>query len=271
MEEKLIQMAEQLRQAERKLVEALIDNNSEAFAERLELYLNLKKQIKLAMIETSVVAIPGTENREARELLQKLKLGEPLTLEAAFAGTDAEKYFRDELEWHEIEDLGFDIFYSWFSHYEYVEGLYNAGALIAAAGRLPSRLSSFIHELRHCLVFQQYIAVYSLCRTVLELAVREHFKRQELHDPNSENRIKVEELIERDRHRRRYVEDYDPDLYGMILMLTLLRPFKHFKNRLHHIRAETSFLIHGNREVGIGEASEMMKETLQVIHEMYEV
>lgn len=272
MENELIKMAEQLRETEREIFEAIAESNAEALAEQLERYVSLKKQIKLAMIETATLTIPGSEHREVRALLQKLKLGEPLPLEAAFAGTDAERFFRDDFDMDndEVWDLGSDIFYSWFSHHEYVEGLYNAGTLIAAAGRLPRRLSSFIHEMRQCFVFQQYLAVYSLCRTILELAVREHFRNNDLHDPNSESRIRVEDRIERDRHRRRYVEDYDPDLNGMIMMLTLLPQYKQIKDQLHGIRAETNFLIHGRKDVCKEEAAAMMKQTLQTIHNLYE-
>ncbi|MFC1556954.1 hypothetical protein ACFL6I_19655 [candidate division KSB1 bacterium] len=83
-----------------------------------------------------------------------------------------EEYFLDELAESEIEQLGLDLFYSWFSHYEYIEGFCSIGTLILEKGKIPDYLAHFLDEARICYAFQQYSAVYSLCRTILEITVR---------------------------------------------------------------------------------------------------
>lgn len=115
-----------------------------------------------------MINLPDINDKFAKEILHKISQGEALPAERAFQGSVLEEYFVDELHENEIEQLGSDLFYSWFSHYEYIEGLYNIGSLILSIGKIPENLVHFIHEARNCYAFQQYSAVYSLCRTILD-------------------------------------------------------------------------------------------------------
>ena len=233
-------------------------------------WIRVKKQIRLATLETSVLLIPGSVNKEARTIIQKIKLGEKLPLEKIFNGTALEELFEDELSDDEIDSLESDVFYSWFSGYDYVRDLYCVGTLIAGVGELPSSLSLFVDELRQCYVFQRYLAVYALCRTVIEITARDIYKKNDLDDPKSENRIRVKELILRTHPKFRF-PDSAPTLYQMIKMLTSLHPYERMGDRLHNIRKKTNPLVHGNRDVGGVKPAEIMRETLQAVHDLYEV
>jgi hypothetical protein len=141
-------------------------------------WIRVKKQIRLATLETSVLLIPGLVNKEARTIIQKINMGEKLPFEEIFNGTVFEELFETELNDDEIGCLESDVFYSWFSGYDYVRELYSVGTLIAGVGDLPGSLSMFVDELRLCYVFQRYLAVYALCRAVLEISVRDIYKNK---------------------------------------------------------------------------------------------
>lgn len=92
---------------------------------------NVKKQIKLITIDKSSLVIPGSENQEARQIIQKIKLDEKLLFESKFAGTPFEALFETELSDDEIDSLESDLFYSWFSGYDFVKEPYNVKNSIA--------------------------------------------------------------------------------------------------------------------------------------------
>lgn len=236
----------------------------------LDEWIRVRKQIRLATLETPVLSIPGPVNKEARTIIQKIKLGEKLPLEKIFNGTALEELFEDELSDDEIDSLESDVFYSWFSGYDYVRDLYGVGTLIAGVGELPSSLSLFVDELRQCYVFQRYLAIYALCRTVIEITIQDIYKKNDLDDPKSENRIRVKALILQTDPNFQF-PDSAPTLYQMIKMLTSLRSYKLMGDRLHNIRKKTNSLVHGNRDIGGVKPAEIMRETLQAVHDLYEV
>jgi len=211
----------------------------------LDEWIRVKKQIRLATLETSVLLIPDSVNKEARTIIQKINLGEKLPFEEIFNGTAFEELFDTELKDDEISCLESDVFYSWFSGYDYVRELYSVGMLIAGVGDLPSNLSMFVDELRLCYVFQRYLAVYALCRAVLEISMRDIYKKNNLDDIESENRIRVKELISRTDPKFRFPNS-DPTLYQMIKMLTTLHSYEHLGETLDDIREKTNPIAHGN-------------------------
>lgn len=153
--------------------------------EHLAEWIRIKKQIRFASLATSLFCVPGSENEEVRTIIQKINLGEKLPFEKIFSGTEFEELFDAELNDDEINRLESDMFYSWFSGYDYVKELYSVGALIAGVGDLPSSLSAFVDELRLCYVFQRYLAIYALCRAVLEITILDLYRQHNLNDPES--------------------------------------------------------------------------------------
>lgn len=254
------------------------DDNSafEQAAKCLSEWGGVKKQIRLATYDTSVSCIPGSENIEARKIIQKINLGEKLPFEIIFAGTVFEKILDTELRDDEINSLESDLFYSWFSGYDFVKELYSVGTLIAGAGDLPNSLSKFIDELRLCYVFQRYLAVYALCRTVLDITMRDVYDKNDLNNQKSNNYRQAKNSISQadkylPREKRFRFPKKDPTLYQMIKMLTTLDPYRHIESTLNDIREKTNPLVHGNIGVHKSKPMEMIRSTLQSIHELYEV
>ncbi len=120
------------------------DNPFKQAVKRLFEWLEVKKQIRLLTFDKPILSIPDSENQEIRMILQKINLGEKLPFESIFSGTELEKFIETDLEDSEIEDLESDLFYSWFSGYDYVKDLFSVGSLILSVGDLPSSLSKFV-------------------------------------------------------------------------------------------------------------------------------
>ena len=153
--------------------------------------------------------------------------------------------------------LIFDEFYIWFGPYEYVEKLYNIGSLILAVGHLPKHLSSFVDEARQCYAFHQYAAVYSLCRTMLEICVRDLS-------------IKYE-IIPGDTYKVKYQRNKKSDLINLIDQLCdKIHPLGKYRDQLHNVRMKGNNIVHGNRTVPAAEEEQILRDTLSVIHNLYE-
>lgn len=274
--ETLVEKAERLQELPDLILEALISciktkNCDEAVALVTE-YGQTKKDIKLAFLEKPAAAIPESENKDARKILQAVVLGEELPLEKAFNDTPLEGVFEDELSSEELEELGTLHFYSWFSHYEYVEGMYRVGALIARIGSLPENLGSFLQEVRQCFAFQQYLAVCALCRTVLEISVRDLYNIEGFNDSESDVSQIAKSYFEDKKRGRHYktVEDYDIPLSDLRNVLCKLPDYKPFYWRIRNLYEELSRVIHGSKTIYGNEAEEKLKMTLQLIHDLYE-
>lgn len=237
---------------------------------------NVKKQIRLDTLDTSVLSIQGSENKEARKIIQKINLGEKLPFESIFTGTAFEKLFETELYDDEIEHLESELFYSWFSGYDYIKELFGVGTLIVNVGDLPSSLSKFVDELRLCYVFQSYLAVYALCRTVLEISLRDVYDKNNLNNQESKNYRQVKETISQTenflpRDKKFRFPKKDPTLFQMIKMLISLDSYKHLGKALDDIREKTNPLVHGNIDDHKSKPMKIIRSTLQALHNLYEV
>ena len=279
--EELISKVDRLKELEKSFSHSLnINKEDDSILKQAVKHLiewaSVKKQIRLDTFDTSVSSIPGSENKEAREIIQKINLGEKLPFEMIFTGTAFEKLFETELHDEEIDSLESDLFYSWFSGYDFVKELYSVGTLIASVGDLPNSLSKFVDELRLCYVFQRYLAVYTLCRAVLDITMRDVYDKNNLNDQRSKNYRQVKESISQaDRNsppeKKFRFPRKDPTLYQMIKMVTTMDSYKHLGGRLEDIREKTNPLVHGNIDVHKSKPMEMIRSTLQSIHELYEI
>ncbi len=175
-EGELIQSAFELQNIDRAVVRAVVEWNPEQLTELVEKFSLLKTKIKLSMISTSVLKV---HDPVAQDILQKISLSEPFQTDIvlkAISGETADARGFKNLSEEELWDLGDKHFYSWFSHYEYVKELFYIGALIVGIS-VPEALRCYVEEARRCYAFQQYNGVYSLCRTILEAAVRHTCQR----------------------------------------------------------------------------------------------
>lgn len=246
----LLKKALRVKELDKLMIKAVAEWDIEQLPKYVGEYRELKKEIKTILMEHPVVHIPDIRDKYAKEILQTISSGDLLPTEKAFQGSTLAECFSDTLERNEVEQLGSDLFYSWFSHYEYIEGLYNIGSLILAVGKIPEHLTRFVSEARNCYAFRQYSGVYSLCRTILEICVRDICVKHGIvqNKPSEYNKL---------------------GLHDMIVKICKLEKYKHLKDRLDNIRLETNFLIHGNKTIWGQEARDMLRETLKVVQELY--
>lgn len=248
IESKLVQNALRLREVNRLAVKAVTEGNVEKLYELLFEFGNLKKEIKAASIEVPVAKI---HDRGAQEVMQKISLEEPLPADdliKALEGATGEELNLDGLDEDEIEEMGWDLFYSWYSHYEYIKSLYSIGSLILGIS-VPDNLVSFVSQARSCYAFQQYLAVYSLCRTILETSIRDICLRKK--------------FIKEDKDNVCYIESYHVgDLINKVSRGIL-------KEKIKEIYHKTSSLIHGRKTISKKEARETFKETLKIVQDLY--
>ncbi len=154
-----------------------------------------------------------------------------------------ESFDYDKLEYDEIEELQ-DLFYSWFSHYEYLEGLYEIGSLVIGFS-IPDVLKAYVSEARTCYAFQQYNAVYGLCRTILEITIRHRCQRKGII-----------------RHQEDNIVDFDEYRPGELINKSTRGALR---ERVKEIYSDTSTLLHGRKTVSSDDAKRMFKDTLKVV------
>jgi hypothetical protein len=254
----MIQKALRLKELDKLIIKAIATWDLDQFSEYVVEFNESKKHIRSYGLEHPLINLQEIENPDARLIIEKIMSGELLSVEKAMSGSTIEEFLKGELDENDIENLGSDLFYSWFSHYEYIQGLYEIGTLTLSCGKIPANLSKFVDEARHCYTFQQFNAVFALCRTILEVCIK---------DLAIANKILPE-----DSHKIRYMKSRTPDLYDLINQLCdRFTTFKQVRNRLHKLRSTTNFIIHGNRLVKREEAKDILKETLLVIHQLYEL
>lgn len=236
-----------LKKLDREVVKTILEGNIENFGKTLDEFFVLKRKIKKSLIENEAVKI---FDNKAQEILTKINQDEPFQAEKLVKGLEnhsGEKLEFDKLDDAEIEELA-DVFYSWFSHYEYLEGLYEIGSLIVGIS-VPDALKRYVSEARECYAFQQYNAVYGLCRLILEVAIRHRCERKG--------------ILKRQKGNIRNLDDYRPaELINKSTRGDL-------RNRVKDIYENTSILLHGRRIVKADDAKRMFKATLIVVQELY--
>lgn len=254
----MIQKALLLQELDKLIVKAVATSEMDHFTEYIKEFNTAKKLIRSYALEYPVLNMQEIADHGARLIIQKVISGEPFSVEKAMSGNTTEEFLKGELDESDIENLASDLFYSWFSHYEYLRGLYEIGALMLSCGKVPKNLSSFVDEARHCYAFQQFNAVFSLCRTILEVCIKDV--------------ATTYKILPADKRNIRQIASCTPDLYNLINQLCdQFTIFDAIRDQLHKVRRGTNGIIHGNRIVGKQGAKDMLKDTLLVVHRLYEL
>ena len=263
--EQLVDKVHHLEDLFNEVLDAAIEENDIRKAhKRLKEYQRVRQEIRLSLIQRSVNALPEIDDKKIREHLQRISLGEDLPNEFVRG------LFQDQLDVDRIEDLSSKMLYSWFDPYEYIEGLYDIGSLVLGDGNIPTYLEELVDELRHCFVFQQYNATHALCRTVLEISIRDVYEKQGLTDPNSDNYLLLERRLGHSKTSR-FLDNPDPPMAQMIGMLCVLPAFRSLKKPLRNIVNRCNAQIHGFRKVSRAEAEETLRDTILAVHALYEL
>jgi len=251
----IVKKSLRLKELDKLIIKSIAKLEIEQLPKYMVEFHDLKKQIKKYVLENPVIDLKSIEKPEVSSIIQLIVAGEPLQVEKVLA---ASSFLKGELDEVDLDELGSDLFYSWFCSDDYIRGLCEIGALVISCGEIPANLTKFVYEARDCYAFQQYNAVFSLCRTILEVCIKDLAAIYKLIPPDSGN--------------VRQMKSRNPELNELINQLCdANNMFRGVRNQLHRIRRETNFIIHGNRIVKKQEAKDMLKDTLLVIHKVYEM
>lgn len=245
----LTQDAINLKNLDKLSVKLVLEWNIEELMKTLQEFMDLKKKIKKEMIECPIAKI---YNNIAQEVLRKISQSEEFQTEKIIKSIENQagvSFEFDKLDFDEADDDEMrDLFYSWFSHYEYLQGLYEIGSLVVSYS-VPDTLKSYVSEARSCYAFQQYNAVYGLCRTILEIAIRHRCERKGIIRRN-------EKIVDFDSYRPS--ELINKSTRGAL------------KDQVKNFYSDTSVLLHGRKTVKKDDAKKMFKDTLSTVQALYD-
>lgn len=245
--QRIVADARELKNLDQKVTKAIVDLNKEELPRLIVQFSELKKQLKTVLIDIPVAKI---HDDFARRILVKVNQNEPFQTDRivqAISSQVDEPVDLDELDNEEFAALAPKL-YEWFSHYEYIEGLYEIGSLIVAVS-VPPTLVSYLDEARQCYAFQQYNAMNALCRTVLEIALKHYGERKG--------------LLPKVGDKVRDLDEYRPTKLIQLVRDSALR------SRTRDLYFKTSTVLHGNKLASAEEAKKTFKEMLGVIQDLY--
>ena len=168
-----------LAELDRQVAQVLLEGNTEALPHALGAYLELRSSLTREILDESVISV---EDATAREVLRKITNGDGLQADKIvqrlqeLGGGDLEV---GELDDADVEELGSELFYSWYSHHEYVRALAELRPLILRSGASES-VTRLTGQIKGCYAFQQYDAAFGLCRTLIEASIRDICVRRNL-------------------------------------------------------------------------------------------
>ncbi len=106
-----------------RVVKAAIERDMESLRTALGEYLDLRKTIRTRLLDQSVASI---EDPHAVHLLRKITTGDGLPTDRLIEDLNSPAepgQLLEEFSEEELDSLGSRLFYSWFSHVEYITGL----------------------------------------------------------------------------------------------------------------------------------------------------
>jgi len=218
----------------------------------LDEYRALRVSLRDKMLDEDTVS---SEDARAREVLRKITSGEGLEADMVVRAWGQVKGNSDsaafgELSDAEVEELGLDLFYSWYSHHEYVRALDELRPLILQSDASPT-VKRLVGKAKQCYAFQQYDAATTMCRALLEAAVRDICERLE--------------LIRRSSNSSK--DDWSRLLGKVARELGIEEPFK---KKLKRLYGSLCTVVHAEREAAPQEALSAFHETLSALEELYE-
>jgi len=250
----IVQKANQVSKLSKAIAEYTVKGEREKFISALSEFILVKAEIKKSFLTTDIVRI---SDKELAAVIQAISQGELLPIEKALSGVPSE-LFRIELSDEEIEKYAKELFLTWFSQYDYVNALFKTGALILSIGELPKFLDKYVNEVRQSYVFQNYLAACVMCRTIVEICVKDiAVKRGLLKMPEQRAKINSNKLILADFN--------DFNLDKMIDKIST----DEINKSLHRARKKANKIVHGSTLATSDETLKIMKETFKAIHELY--
>ncbi len=235
---------------DKQIIHALTNNDKQLFKSAFAEYDSLRKRIKIFLLDQSVVCV---DDPNAAEILRKTNTGDGLLtdrlLKHAISGS-ADVQQIEELSEEELDSLRSDLFYSWFSHFEYLTGLAELRPMVVR-NSVNESVSRLVAQIKDCYAFQQYDAAYSLCRTLIEASIRDICVRCQLFPTLANNEILFEKL--------NWGQLRDKVTTGSL------------REQLSLLYSELSQVLHGRKSVSKDESRCTFENTIHIIEELYAV
>lgn len=234
--------------ASQRVIDALLKKDVEILTPALADYESLRKSVRIGMLAQSVVAV---DDPRAVAILRTITTGDGLPpdrlikyLTMMSDGNDLSEEFSEE----DLDKLGSELFYSWFSHFEYVMGLAELRPLVI---RSPAGVSitGLVAQIKNCYAFQQYEAAYSLCRTLIEASIRDICMQRQLFPSLGD--------------KGAFFEKYS---WGHLRDKVSTGPLR---EQLRLLYSELSMVLHGRKCVAKNEARCAFEDTIHIIEELY--
>ena len=241
-----------LAELNQKVVQSLANGDTGGFRRALDAYRNLKACLKKQLLDEDVVVV---EDEKAGEILRKIHRNDGFQSDAIFARI--EDLTGDSLEaWNisdeDVEELGGEKFYSWYSDIDYVKALFDLRPLILQC-ETSENVKRLVDQIKNCYAFQQYDAAFGLCRTLLEAGIREICARRGLFPELTDDDLLYEHLTWK-RLRNR-----------------VARGELELNERLKSLYERQCRVLHARSAATARESRDVFQETLHLIEKLYEV
>ena len=227
--------------------QALIEGDAEELRRALLAWIELRESVKMQLLEASVISVGDAK---AGEILRKIADGDDLQPDEIVKQLlrRDDELTAEEFDDLDIERLGSELFYSWYSHHEYVRALAELRPLILRSDASQS-VHRLVGEVKDCYAFQQYDAVFALCRMSIEASIRDICVRRGLLPEPDEKVILLEKY--------RWKELRDKVSIGSL------------NEKLEILYGRLCEVVHARRSATAGEARAMFRRTLSLIEELY--
>lgn len=128
---------------DRRVIRAVVEQNKQNFLPALEDYLALRKRLKVRLLDESALTV---EDAEAAAVLRKISGNDALQSDkviARIASNIGDNNRIEEFDEEEMRKLGGELFYSWFSHHEYISALADLRPMVLR-GPVPQSVSRLV-------------------------------------------------------------------------------------------------------------------------------
>lgn len=237
-----------LAELDKKIDQAISEEGKfEELRRALPEYVGLRENLQRKTLDEAWLSI---EDARAREVLRKISSGEGLEADNVVRVLGKAKGYSDLAVFGELDDATIEAWADldfWNLPYEYARGLAESRPLISQCNASPT-VKRLVGEARRCYALQQYDAATTMCRALLEAAVRDICERLELIRRSSKS------------HRDKWEH----------LLGKVARAEEPLKKKLKRLYGDLCKVVHAEEEACPLKALNAFHETLSVLEELYE-
>lgn len=223
-----------------------------ALANKVKYFINLRNRVKEEFMHASFIE---EENEIAQQVLEKineqLKFTADHLIENAFKTRLLSIHDRSNLDddYLYLDEGALEEFYSFFNPYDYYKRLVDGGIVVTPVD-IPGDIRILLDEARSCYGFKHFNAMTALCRSAIEMTLRDIGIKTG----------KVSEI----RDTLVFYQEYPPSkLIHLVTKGDLQRKTKLIYGKL-------SEAIHGFKIVDADEAKNDLNRTLKIVSSLYQ-